>query len=251
MRQIGANGKKTQITINTMGNTQTLNTYAINGLQVSNAFTPFDVATGPSGSPHVKKASQGWILWIVIRETQGNSFKVNRVHLQREGIDETQLDILMKSINFDFPERIIEDKKENSMEDNRFMRQVEKSIKLDEDGHYYIILPFRNNEVCFQNNSEQCLQRLNSLKRKFFKNHRFEQDYLDLLNKIVERGYAEPVPSDDLDRNDGKVWYLPHHGVYHPQRPEKICVVFDCSARNLCVSLNNTLLQGPNLANNL
>ncbi|CAC5406218.1 unnamed protein product [Mytilus coruscus] len=71
------------------------------------------------------------------------------------------------------------------------------------------------------------------------------------MNKVIEGCYAEPVPTDDLDRNDGKVWYLPHHGVYHPLKPEKIRVVFDCSARNLGVSLNNELLQGPNLADNL
>ncbi|VDI27101.1 Hypothetical predicted protein [Mytilus galloprovincialis] len=35
MCQLGANGKKTKITITTMGNTQTINTCAINGLQVS------------------------------------------------------------------------------------------------------------------------------------------------------------------------------------------------------------------------
>lgn len=34
-RHLRANGKKTQITFNTVGNTQTLNTYAIIGLQVS------------------------------------------------------------------------------------------------------------------------------------------------------------------------------------------------------------------------
>ena len=29
----------------------------------------------------------------------------------------------------------------------------------------------------------------------------------------------------------GNVWYIPHHGVYHPRKPEKIRVVFDCSAK--------------------
>lgn len=56
-----------------------------------------DVATGPSGSPHATKTRLGWILWNVICETQGNSFGVNRVHFQREGIDEIQLDILMQN----------------------------------------------------------------------------------------------------------------------------------------------------------
>lgn len=47
------------------------------------------------------------------------------------------------------------------------------------------------------------------------------------------------------------MWYLPHHGIYHPKKLDKIRVVFDCSAKFDGVSLNNELLQGPNLANNL
>lgn len=118
-------------------------------------------------------------------------------------------------------ERIIEDKKENSAEDNMFMQKVEKSIKLDEDGHHCISLPFRNSEVCFPNNSEQCLQRLNSLKRKLLKNPRVKQDYLDFMNKIIERGKAEPVPSDDLDRNEGEVLNLPIMVCTNPKSHER------------------------------
>ncbi|KAL1277108.1 hypothetical protein QQF64_023781 [Cirrhinus molitorella] len=29
----------------------------------------------------------------------------------------------------------------------------------------------------------------------------------------------------------GNAWYIPHHGVYHPRKPKKIRVVFDCSAK--------------------
>lgn len=66
------------------------------------------------------------------------------------------------------------------------------------------------------------------------------------MNKIIERGYTEPVPTDDR-----KVWYLPYHGLFLSQKPEKIRVVFGCSARNLGDSSNNEILQGPNLTNNL
>jgi hypothetical protein len=47
----------------------------------------------------------------------------------------------------------------------------------------------------------------------------------------------------------GTHWYLPHHPVYHPQKPDKIRVVFDCSARYRGTSLNDQLLQGPDLTN--
>ena len=40
---------------------------------------------------------------------------------------------------------------------------------------------------------------------------------------------------------DGKVWYLPHHSVYHPNKPNTIRVVFDCSAHFKGLSLNNLL----------
>ena len=45
-------------------------------------------------------------------------------------------------------------------------------------------------------------------------------------------------------------WYIPHHGVYHPKK-NKIRVVFDCSAKFKGSSLNDHLLSGPDLTNNV
>ena len=42
-----------------------------------------------------------------------------------------------------------------------------------------------------------------------------------------------------------------HHGVYHPKKSEKIRVVFDCSAKFEGTSLNDQLMQGPDLTNSL
>ena len=49
---------------------------------------------------------------------------------------------------------------------------------------------------------------------------------------------------------DTPVWYLPHHPVFHPQKPEKVRVVFDCAAK-FKGTLNDQLLQGPDLTNGL
>ena len=49
----------------------------------------------------------------------------------------------------------------------------------------------------------------------------------------------------------GHIWYLPHHGVFHPKKPNKLRVVFDCSATFDGESLNHMLMQGPDLTNSL
>lgn len=68
------------------------------------------------------------------------------------------------------------------------------------------------------------------------------------MGEVIERGDAEEV------HDEGKVgekWYIPHHGVYHPKKPDKLRVVFDCSAKYQGTSLNDHLLQGPDLMNKL
>ena len=63
------------------------------------------------------------------------------------------------------------------------------------------------------------------------------------MDDVTRKGYAEKVPDDELLDADGRVRYIPHHGVYHPKKPTKIRIVFDCSAEYKGESLNKHLLQ--------
>ncbi len=70
------------------------------------------------------------------------------------------------------------------------------------------------------------------------------------MDNILEKGYAVRIPKEQLIRSDGRVWFIPHHGVYHTKK-RKLRVVFDCAATYQGVSLNDQLLQGPDLTNTL
>ena len=68
------------------------------------------------------------------------------------------------------------------------------------------------------------------------------------MDEIIANEDAERVSHDPTD---GTMWYIPHHGVYHAQKRDKIRVVFDCSARYAGTALNDHLLTGPDLINGL
>ena len=69
------------------------------------------------------------------------------------------------------------------------------------------------------------------------------------MNNTFAKGFATKVAKEKVKVEEGKVWYLPHHRVYHPQKKEKIRVVFYCSCEYKGTSLSKELLQGPDLTN--
>ena len=222
------------------------------GNNVADAYSPLEVRIGSSGAPYASRTRLGWVIWSLIRESDSSLLSTNRGQIcvieQLEN-DRRLEQMCQKTMNMDFPERTIDDKPEDSLEDKMFRAKVEKSLTLVE-GHYQMALPLRDG-VNLPNNKSQAVQRLQSLKRKFEKNPTFLHDYVDFMDTVFDKNYAEQVPVEQLDRYDGKVWYIPHHGIYHPQKPQKIRVVFDCSARFLGVSLNSVPLQGPDLTSSL
>ena len=74
------------------------------------------------------------------------------------------------------------------------------------------------------------------------------EHFFTFMQKMFDSDQAESAPS--LKQGED-CWYLPIFGVYHPQKPEQIRVVFDSSAQYNGISLNDTLLSGPDLNNSL
>lgn len=86
------------------------------------------------------------------------------------------------------------------------MEIMDKSVEL-QDGHYKLKLPFRIQNL-YPNNIYVAKQCLTGLKRK----------YKEFLNDVISKGYAGREPSHQLKSDEGTVWYIPRHGVYHPKK---------------------------------
>ena len=132
-----------------------------------------------------------------------------------------------------------------SKEDDKFLGKMEKRVT-EVDEHYQLPLPFCHENVKMPDNHHQAVQRTMSM-RKCFKDQQFYDEYVKFIKNIIEKGYAKKVALSHLNTEEGKVWYLPHHGIYHLKKPDKIRIVFDCSCWYEGRSLNKELLQGPDM----
>ena len=108
-------------------------------------------------------------------------------------------------------------------------------------------LLLKNPDVKLPNNRKVAERRLLYLKKWLMKDDRFHQQYIEFMQEILEKDYGKESKATP---QDGRVWYLPHHDVYHPWKPDKIRVVFDCSSELNGRSINE-LLMGPDLTNQL
>ena len=68
------------------------------------------------------------------------------------------------------------------------------------------------------------------------------------MGELLRKGYARKL---ERNVNNGGLWYLPHQRVRHASKLGKVRILFDCSANFGGACLNNKLLSGPGLTNQL
>ncbi|XP_016522029.1 uncharacterized protein LOC107834739 [Poecilia formosa] len=215
------------------------------GANAPKLLEPWEVINSQDNGPYAVRTVLGWVVNgpLDSNSTQEvSSVTVNRISLSK--LDE----LLRSQYNHDFCEGPT-DKQEMSREDETFLNIMETSAAI-QDGKYCLNLPFKRMDVCLPNNLAVAKQRLQSLRKRLKFNQNFHQEYVEYMNNIISCRYAERVPEDLLHCDNGRIWYIPHHGVYHP-RKKSLRVVFDCAAIFRGVSLNSELRPGPKLTNTL
>ena len=158
-----------------------------------------------------------------------------------------QLERLWKT---DFENMEVETKVCASVEDQGALEIMEGSLR-EVNGHFQVALPWRHDPPYLPNNKVMAERRALLLRRRLMKDEDLLEKYRTTMNDYIEKGHAEMVPEEELNLRNRPVWFLPHHPVTHPLKPDKVRVVYDCAAKFGQTSLNQQLLQGPDQTNQL
>ena len=224
------------------------------GGNCSKALEPVEVIPSKDGGPCAFRTLLGFFIVGPIGETTScETVSCNRISVQGTASEtvashyfpmETEVkdigikQMLHKMCAVDFsdhcPSKKGEDITEMSVEDRDFMTLMGKKCS-KERKHFKLPLPLRDHDEMFPDNRSTAEARLKILKKRFSRNKQYHKDYTRFMEDMVQKGYAQ---KSFQQVQQGKTWFLPHHGIYHPSKPGKIRVVFDCSAEYNGASIN-------------
>ncbi len=225
---------------------------------------------GPHNAPFAQRLDLGWV--VIGEVCLGNVHKPTVVTFKTHVLDHGRPSIFQPCSSFLYvketqpslskpskqPERMLgrtvfeqtehDNKPAPSIEDELFLKIMDTNVHRDDAHNWVAPLPFKEPRQRMPNNREHAVKRFESLRRQFKRNSKMQEQYVTFMEKIFANGHAEVAPPLGAEE---ECWYLPSFGVYHPQKPNQIRVVFDSSAQFCGISLNDVLLTGPDLNNSL
>ena len=189
------------------------------GVDVPEALQPEKVRKSDGAGPYAIKTVLGWTLNV----PTGVSFKQSNhcFHSDSVSTDDRLYDQLKRYFNHEFQESSVNHQKMMSVEDRRPLAAFQESIQLQQ-GHYHVSIPWNTNPPRLLTNQKMAQKRLEYLKCRLQKDPILKQQYCAFIDDLLEKEYARKVPADEIEMDNGKLWYLPHHSVTHPKKPDKV-----------------------------
>ena len=108
-----------------------------------------------------------------------------------------------------------------------------------------------DDSVKLLDNYYSSLIQFKSLEQRLSRNLSLKEQYSKTVRDDLEKGYIIEVEKHDPNCRTPREWYLPHHPVVNPHKPGKVRRVLNGASKFHGHSLNNALLIGPDLLQNL
>ena len=139
----------------------------------------------------------------------------------------------------------------HSKEEQRASKTFEQATRTNGERQEVGLL-WREDEVKLPNNFYSAMGQLKSLEWHLQKDEIFKKRYIETFDTDVNAGYVREVEQTELNESKDKLqWYLPHHPVINPHKPEKVRRICNAALKYQGVALNDKLLSGPDLLQSL
>ena len=138
-----------------------------------------------------------------------------------------------------------------SMDEHRAIKTLEQTTRFMGE-RYEVGLLWREDGRKLPNNFYSAMGQLKSPEGRLQKDAMLQKRYQETIDTDVKAGYVRKVQQVELNETGDKLqWYLPHHPVINPHKPEIVRRVCNAAAKYQGVALNDKLLSGPDLLQSL
>ena len=221
------------------------------GANVPKAHLQLDAREGSCNEPIAIQTHLGWCVMGVQDSVASKSQRahVNFLSSGNVGLDGlvSQVERFWQTESFGVK---FDTAKSFSIQDQKALQVLDNRTKF-ENGHYEVPMLWKLEDVKLPHNRDMAEKRFQTLSKRVLRDKDFGTKYCDVMDGYIAKGFARKLSDDEVKVSTGKTWYLPHHSVLNPKKPNKVRVVFDAAASLHGVSLNNQLLSGPDLLNSL
>lgn len=200
---------------------------------------------GKTGEPSAIETVFGWVLTGPVRTSGGAASSSLSFHAT-----ETKLDAALRRFweIEDVPHVVTK-----APEDIECERRYRETCTREDSGRFVVSLPFKGEpQPVFEDSRLVAMRRFLALERRLVQNTPVYQMYGEFMRDYLECGHMTEIGALPSEKGTAPIYYIPHHCVLRPESSTtKLRVVFDASAKVAGISLNETLLVGEKLQQNL
>ena len=135
-----------------------------------------------------------------------------------------------------------------STDDRRFLQIMSSEVCINQQGKLQLPIPFKD-EAALPKNKQAVFHRSKNTLLKLKRDPIKLKACLNAMQKSISVGHIESVPENE-SVSTNRCWWLPIFPVFN-EKKNKTRLVFDASAKYQGISLNDSMLQGPDFNNNL
>ena len=127
------------------------------------------------------------------------------------------------------------------------LEMVKKTMQF-KDGHYDVSVSWKSDPERLPENYAAAYKRFISTETKLTRNKSQRETYKNIIDSYLKKDQIRKVSNQENDKR----WYLPHFAAERPEKETtKTQIVFDASAKENGVSLNDVIHCGPKLQSDL